>query len=103
MIILGMLTGVSVTALFVSGFTPGLIISFSLMALVPIIAKKKNYPRREERLVLREIVVRGFKALPALFMPVIILGAVFAGVASVTEASAVAVGYAFFGRGRINP
>jgi tripartite ATP-independent transporter DctM subunit len=96
MIILGMLTGTSVAALFVSGFIPGLIIAFGLMGLVNIIAKKKKYPRREESLHLKEIMIRGFRALPALFMPVIILGGVFSGVASVTEASAVAVGYAFF-------
>jgi tripartite ATP-independent transporter DctM subunit len=85
-----------VATLFVSGFIPGLIIAFGLMVVVYIIAKKKKYPRREERLPLREIIIRGFRALPALFMPVVILGGVFAGVVSVTEASAVAVGYAFF-------
>ncbi len=96
MIMLGMLTGTSVATLFVAGFIPGLIIAFGLMVVVYIIAKKKNYPRREERLSLKEIIIRGFRALPALFMPVVILGGVFAGVVSVTEASAVAVGYAFF-------
>lgn len=96
MIIVGSITNVSVGALFVSGFIPGLIIGFGLMIMAWIIARKKGYPRREERFKLKEVIKRGFGAIPAFFMPVIILGGVFAGVFSVTEASSVAVGYAFF-------
>jgi len=96
MIVVGSITGISVGALFVSGFIPGLIFGFGLMITAWIIAEKKNYPRREEHFQWREILLRGLKAIPAFFMPVIILGGVFAGVFSVTEASSVAVGYAFF-------
>ena len=96
MIIVGSITNISVGALFVSGFIPGLIIGFGLMIIAWVIAKKKNYPRREERFNLGEVIKRGLRAIPAFFMPVIILGGVFSGVFSVTEASSVAVGYAFF-------
>jgi C4-dicarboxylate transporter DctM subunit len=96
MIIVGSITNISVGALFVSGFIPGLIIGFGLMIMAWIIAKKRNYPRREEHFKLGEVAKRGLQAIPAFFMPVIILGGVFSGIFSVTEASSVAVGYAFF-------
>jgi len=96
MIIVGSITGISVGALFVSGFIPGLIFGFGLMITAWIIARKKMYPRREEHFQWKEVVIRGLSAIPAFFMPVIILGGVFSGVFSVTEASSVAVGYAFF-------
>jgi len=95
MIIVGSITNISVGALFVSGFIPGLIIGFGLMITAWVIARRRGYPRREERYKGREMVLRGLRALPAIFMPVIILGGVFLGVFSVTEASSVAVGYAF--------
>ena len=96
MIIVGSITNISVGALFVSGFIPGLIIGFGLMIMAWVIAKKKNYPRREEHFKLGEVIKRGLQAIPAFFMPVIILGGIFSGIFSVTEASSVAVGYAFF-------
>jgi tripartite ATP-independent transporter DctM subunit len=96
MIIVGSITNISVGALFVSGFIPGLIIGFGLMITAWVIARKKGYPRREERFNLTVVIKRGLMAIPAFFMPVIILGGVFAGIFSVTEASSVAVGYAFF-------
>jgi tripartite ATP-independent transporter DctM subunit len=96
MIIVSSITDISVGALFISGFLPGLIFGFGLMTMVWIIARKKMYPRREERFQLKEIMIRGLRAIPAFFMPIIILGGVFSGVFSVTEASSVAVGYAFF-------
>lgn len=96
MIIIGSITNISVGALFVSGFIPGLIIGIGLMITAWIIARKRRYPRREKRFQLKEVAKRGLGAIPALFMPIIILGGVFGGVFSVTEASSVAVGYAFF-------
>jgi len=96
MIIVGSITNISVGALFVSGFIPGLIIGFGLMITVWVIARKKMYPRREERFGFEDVAGRGIRAIPAFFMPVIILGGVFGGIFSVTEASSVAVGYAFF-------
>jgi C4-dicarboxylate transporter DctM subunit len=95
MIIVGSITDISVGALFISGFIPGLIFGLGLMIMVWIIARKKMYPRREERFQSKEIMIRGLRAIPAFFMPIIILGGVFSGVFSVTEASSVAVGYAF--------
>lgn len=95
MIILASITGISVGALFLSGVVPGLLFVLVLMIPTWLIARKRNYPTREEAFSPREVVLRITRSVPALVMPVIILGGVFAGVFSVTEASAVAVGYAF--------
>jgi tripartite ATP-independent transporter DctM subunit len=96
MIIVGSITDISVGALFVSGFIPGLIFGLGLMIMAWVIARKKRYPKREETFQWGEILSRGLRAVPAFFMPIIILGGVFSGVFSVTEASSVAVAYAFF-------
>lgn len=95
MIILASISGISVGALFIAGIIPGLIFVLALMVPTWITAKRRNYPTREGSIPAREALVRTLQAIPALFMPVIILGGVFSGVFSVTEASAVAVGYAF--------
>lgn len=95
MIILASITGISVGALFLSGILPGLLFVLALMVPTWLIARKRNYPTREERFPFKIIVLKLSKSLPALAMPVIILGGVFAGIFSVTEASAVAVAYAF--------
>ncbi len=95
MVILASITGISVGALFISGIVPGVIFILGLMIPTWILARRRRYPTREERLPFNQVLIRTAKAVPALLMPVIILGGVFAGVFSVTEASAVAVSYAF--------
>jgi C4-dicarboxylate transporter DctM subunit len=93
MVIYGAIGNVSVAALFLGGFVPGIIIGIGLMGLVFFVARARNYPA-EPRVGLREISARFFRALLALFMPVIILGGVFTGIFTATESAAVAVAYA---------
>jgi C4-dicarboxylate transporter, DctM subunit len=93
MVIYGAIGNVSVAALFLGGFVPGLIIGIGLMALVFFVARSRNYPS-EPRVGLREIILRFFGALLALLMPIIILGGVFSGIFTATESAAVAVAYA---------
>jgi C4-dicarboxylate transporter DctM subunit len=93
MVIYGAIGNVSVAALFLGGFLPGLIIGVGLMVLVFLVARRRNYPR-EPRVGIREIISRFFGALLALLMPIIILGGVFSGVFTATESAAVAVTYA---------
>ncbi len=95
MVILASITEISVGALFISGIIPGVIFMLGLLIPTWIAARKRSYPTREERLSYNQVLIRTAKAVPTLLMPVIILGGVFSGVFSVTEASAVAVGYAF--------
>jgi tripartite ATP-independent transporter DctM subunit len=95
MIVYAYITGLSVGSLFSAGFLPGLIMGFLLLAVSAIISIRRRYPRREKRAEWREILRAARDAFLALIIPVIILGSILTGVATVTESAAVAVGYAF--------
>ncbi|MEM9784809.1 MAG: TRAP transporter large permease [Pseudomonadota bacterium] len=93
MVIYGSIANVSIAQLFLGGFVPGLMVALGLMAMAYVIAKKRNYPappRSELPPVLTAL--RG--AAWALAMPVIILGGIFSGAFTATEAGVVAVAYA---------
>lgn len=92
-VIYGVVSGVSVGEMFVSGIIPGIIIGLSLMALSYRIAKKKKYPRAEKNVAIGH----AFKdAWWALMVPVIILGGIYGGIFTPTEAAVVASVYALF-------
>jgi len=93
MVIYGAIGNVSVAALFLGGFVPGIIIGIGLMALVFMVARARDYPS-EPRVGAKEFVSRFFSAFLALLMPIIILGGVFSGIFTATESAAVAVAYA---------
>jgi tripartite ATP-independent transporter DctM subunit len=85
---------VSVGSLFVAGILPGILIAVAMCAVNFHVSKKRNY-RGDGRLPpLREILVTSWKALPAILLPVVILGGMRAGWFTPTEASVVAVFYA---------
>lgn len=89
MIIYSLVSGASVGALFIGGVVPGLIMSVLMMGVVYVIAHRRNMPR-ENRVPRREwptILLRG--ALP-LSMPIVLLGGIYSGVFTPTEAAAVA-------------
>ena len=99
MVIYGVITGVSVTDLFIAGFLPGLMIAVSLMTTAILIAWIKGYGERQSFVFgpWTMNVGRAFRrALLSLFMPVIILGGIFGGIFTATEAAVVAVFYALF-------
>lgn len=93
MIIVGTLTGLSVTRLFLAGAIPGVILGFSLMAITYYLSVKRNYPK-EEKLPLRRVVRIFLDASWALGMVALILFGILGGVFTPTEASVVAVVYA---------
>ncbi|HEY9053400.1 MAG TPA: TRAP transporter large permease [Rectinemataceae bacterium] len=93
-IIYGVIANVSISALFLAGILPGLVLALSLMFYMYLVAKRRNYPI-QPRASLKEVAVGTWKALPAIFMPVIILGGILGGVFTPTEAAGVAVVYAF--------
>src|SRR5450432_1190083 len=93
MVIYGAMGNVSIAALFLGGFVPGIIIGIGLMGLTFVVARRRNYPS-EDRVGLKEIIARFLRAFLALLMPVIILGGIFSGVFTATESAAVAVAYA---------
>ena len=94
-VIYGSLANVSVGALFLAGVVPGVLMGAALMIVVALVAKRKNLPIGDARppLPIAWRIVRN--AAPALAMPPLILGGIFAGLVTPTEAAVVAAGYAF--------
>jgi tripartite ATP-independent transporter DctM subunit len=85
---------VSVGTLFVAGLLPGLLIALGMCAVNWRVSKQRDYRGDGEHPGWREIAVTSVKALPALALPVLILGGMRAGWFTPTEASVVAVFYA---------
>jgi len=95
MIIYGTISGVSIGQIFMGGFAVAFLILAALMILVHIISKKRGYlPLRTEKVTLKEFGVAFRPAILALFLPVIIVGAIRFGVITATEAGAIAIAYA---------
>ena len=92
-IIYGVSANVSIAALFLGGVLPGLVLAAALMVYMYIVATRNDYPRDPKKSG-REILVAAFKALPALFMPVLIMGGILSGMFTPTEAAGVTVVYA---------
>ena len=89
MVIYALVSGASVGALFLGGVVPGFLMAVLMMVVVHVIAARRNMPR-EEPVPMREwpaILFRG--ALP-LSMPIVLLGGIYSGVFTPTEAAAVA-------------
>lgn len=87
------LTGSSVGELFTGGITAGLVIGLCLIVAVLIMAKKRAF-KALEKASGKERWDAFFHAIPALLMPVIILGGIYSGTFTATESSVVAVVYA---------
>lgn len=84
---------VSVAALFLAGYVPGILWGLGIMALVAWFARKKGYVS-EERVDLKTAVHVIVDAIPSLLLIVIIIGGILGGVFTATEGSAIAVVYA---------
>lgn len=85
--------GVSIGALFIAGYIPGILTGLVLMVLATTWAVRKKFPVGE-RARIGEVVSSFVRALPSLFLLVIIIGGIVAGVFTATEAAAIAVVYA---------
>lgn len=85
--------GVSIAALFIAGYIPGLLVATSLMLVCSIYAKLNNYPTGQ-RSSLGEIARTGFAAVPALFLIFLVIGGILGGIFTATEAGVIAVLYA---------
>jgi C4-dicarboxylate transporter DctM subunit len=96
MIIYGVVGNVSITSLFIAGFIPGIIVGFGLMLVVYFVARRREYSGSEESYTLSQISSVVWNSKWALCAPVIILGGIYGGIFTPTEASVIAVIYAFF-------
>ena len=94
MVIYGAVTETSIGNLFIAGMLPGVILTLAMMATVAVIARRQNLPR-QPRVGVKGALLAGRKAFWGLILLVIILGGIYAGVFTPTEAAAVSAVYAF--------
>jgi tripartite ATP-independent transporter DctM subunit len=95
MVLYGVIANASVGALFLAGIVPGLLTAVVLMIHVYFYARKRNFPKHP-RANLRQLFKAFMDASLALFTPVIIMGGIFGGIFTPTEAAAVAAIYSLF-------
>lgn len=93
MLAMGAFISVSVAALFMGGYLPGILWGAAVMVLTGIFAQRKGYVMRE-RVTFRAAVYAILDGIPSLLLIVIIIGGILKGVFTATEASAIAVAYA---------
>ncbi len=96
LILYGAISGESIADLFKAGFFPGFLIGFALCVLIYFICRIKGYGKKRhgEGFSLESLLRSLLKASWAILMPFIILGGIYAGVFTPTEAAAVSVFYA---------
>ena len=92
MVILGAYLGISTGALFAAGLVSGLLLGLGLIAVCWAISLRRGYPV-EAQFSFKALAIAFLRALPALTMPMIILGGILGGLFTPTEASSVAVVY----------
>jgi C4-dicarboxylate transporter, DctM subunit len=94
MILYSLVSDASIGYLFLGGVVPGLLMGLAQMAIVVITARRRNFPV-EAPVPLRTLPGITARAFPVLMMPVVLLGGIYGGVMTPTEAAAVAAAYAF--------
>lgn len=94
MVVYCTMTGASVGDMFKSGMAIGIFIMVALMAVVLFFAQKENWPKSDKKVTLKEFAMNFLKAIPALMLPIIILGGIYSGLLTPTESASVAVVWA---------
>ena len=84
--------GVSIAALFLAGYIPGILTGLFLMVVAMIWAKRKGY-KVGERSSLKQVFKTFIDAVPSLFLLIVVIGGIITGIFTATEASAIAVLY----------
>ncbi len=95
-ILIGSIVGLPVDKLFIAGILPGLMEAALLMCAVAYLARKHNYGTTLPKADWTGFIKRTPPAIPAIFMPVLILGGIYTGYLTPTEVSAFAAAYAAF-------
>jgi len=95
-IIYGSIMGVSIAGLFAAGILPGLLICGICMGVIALLARRLNLPKGDHRPSFRAVWIALKEGILAAILPIFILGSILAGIATPTEAAAIAVAYALF-------
>ncbi|WP_370154588.1 TRAP transporter large permease [Ferrovibrio sp.] len=93
MVLYALVSDASIGYLFLAGVVPGLLMALSQMAIVIIGARRENFPV-EPPVPLRSLPGITWRAFPTLMMPVVLLGGIYSGATTPTEAAAIAAAYA---------
>jgi tripartite ATP-independent transporter DctM subunit len=93
-VLYALISDASIGYLFLAGVVPGLIMGLMQMGIIISSARRRNFPV-EEPVPLRELPGVTLRAFPALMMPLVLLGGIYSGVTTPTEAAAIAAAYAF--------
>jgi len=93
MIFYALIANASVGAMFMGGLIPAGIMALSMMIVIAIVARRRAFPR-EPRILWSQMPVIFARALPAIALPAILLGLIYSGVTTPTEAAAIAASYA---------
>ncbi|MFO7726044.1 MAG: TRAP transporter large permease [Oceanipulchritudo sp.] len=97
MIVYAVVAGnVSVAGLFIAGIIPGIVIGLLLMGTAYLMMRRHPVEKVERNVSKVDVVISFLHAVPSLFLIILVLGGILGGVFSATEASAVAVVYAWF-------
>jgi C4-dicarboxylate transporter DctM subunit len=98
LILYGAVSGESISDLYIAGFLPGFILGAALSIQIWLICKKKGYgqPAPEDKFSWTEVAEKTKSSFWALLMPFVIMGGIYSGIFTVTEAAVVAVFYAAF-------
>jgi C4-dicarboxylate transporter DctM subunit len=95
MLVYAAATEVSAARMFMAGFIPGILMGGMLMLVIYFVARYKKIPCQPWA-GMKEILAAGFSATGGLMLIIIVLGAIYGGIASPTEAAAVSAVYAFW-------
>lgn len=94
-VIYGVVSGSSITELFTVGFLPGILMGVALIIICYIVSKKNGYKGTDKKISLKDILISFKKAFWAILSPVIILGGIYSGKFTPTEAAVISVVYSF--------
>jgi C4-dicarboxylate transporter DctM subunit len=95
LIIYGTQANISISDLFIAGIAPGLFIAAILITMCYMICKSKNYGKTNKKSSFAEKLRGIFKSGYALVVPIVVLGGIYGGIVTPTEAGAIAAAYAF--------
>lgn len=93
MVVYSGIASVGTGALFLCGMLPGILLGLSMMAVIVVVGKKKNFPK-SERVPTKKVIKMFMESLPALLTPLILIGGIVSGMFTPTESAAFSCIYA---------